>query len=758
VWWDADNNGLVQWDAITAELERFADPRWQGAVSHTDGSATAEDVDFRALRDAGSLYLSWQVKTDPGGLNKGNPDYKVDGDAVVFGIKEPSGRVVMFWLILNTDISTPLDAAQGLHVLTRKKDAGQAWADVSPPPSWATGTARVWTRVVDVTTGEVWWAFQMKIPMTPNPDPTLNSGLNLGDPFLMWYTYVVFSKSATVNQYHWPRPRPNIDFSNGSGVPNPDLSTNWGQFSLGPSASSCAGDVSLASTQVGTTNVPDSKIGFTNPSLGPNTFWNTFFARPRNLHASGGSAINSGSITATFYIANWGSQVGDIAASYPNVWYQISPPTSPANANAIPANDVAHGDPMRNDIQFQYKVDDCERYDYLSGSSPPSGCPPKTARTTDQCILVELTSGDQLVFLNKSVRRNMNFGIASKLQRDAELSIVGLSELPGSANRDVYLYVETRNMPKRTYSNTLRRDTIVPASDTSFVSPRDTLVRPGLSPASIPGPAKVLIPGRDSIVVPSIGRGERGELLRTAAADGLLNSDQIDQLMPTYRVHVYHATGDSMTVSGVKHPVLNVQSSFGYWVDHRGDIQGWRHRIEGANLIRLAPNFYRIAVPNNGVAKVTTTIEALEPKRFALSFHGGVSLPHRAFANVVDPGFGVTADFEFRLNHTFTFEGLFGFHRFPGIAPRPDVDLTHISGGLKAFLTPGPTRLFVSAGGGRYTFDPGATDPGAHAGAGVQFNPSLGIALEVMYTAHTVFTSSSNTTFSSIQAGGRVRF
>ncbi len=149
-------------------------------------------------------------------------------------------------------------------------------------------------------------------------------------------------------------------------------------------------------------------------------------------------------------------------------------------------------------------------------------------------------------------------------------------------------------------------------------------------------------------------------------------------------------------------------------------------------------------------------LEAL--KRFAFSLHAGVSLPHGSFSSAADPGIGVTGDLEVRLSRTLTVEALFGFHRFNGVAPSADVHLTQFSGGLKAYLTPGPTRVFVSAGGGTYTFDPGTTDPGAHAGAGVQVNPSLRLALEAVYTAHTVFTSGSNTTFSSIQAGGRVRF
>ncbi|MGH7673780.1 MAG: hypothetical protein ACREMV_00795, partial [Gemmatimonadales bacterium] len=573
--------------------------------------------------------------------------------------------------------------------------------------------------------------FQIMIPITTTPN--LGAGLQVGDPFDMWYSFIVYLDAPNAPaQYHWPRSRmtdPNlqtIDLTTLARIPNPAAgSPGWAPFTRGPASSACVGDVALDPVHIGTLDpaltTPSSKISLTGP--------NAFVARPTNKRPAGGAPLVAHTITADFFLANWGS-VPDPTT----LWKKINTST-PDNERGIPATETAHGDPARNDIQFSWTVPAADRCRYDPTCTPPG--------QDHQCLLVELSNGAALTFLNKSAYRNMDFvSTASAFSRDAQISVVGLEARPGTTTRDVYLYVETSNLPAQVGAKYLPAERIVLA-DTLLVVRGDS-VRIG----------RVRV---DTVIVPAAAGGGRGRTLNLATARGLLKQRQVDGLMPTYRVHVYHDTGDSTTVRGRRRPILRAQTSFGYWVDHTGALGGWSHRLEGASVQPLGSGWYRISVPHDSFATVTTIIEALEPKRFALSLHAGVSLPHGSFSNAVDPGFGVTADLEVRLNHTFTAEALFGFHRFSGVAGGPDVDLTHISGGLKAYVTPGPTRLFVNAGGGTYTFDPGGTDPGAHAGAGVQFNPSHRIALEAVYTAHTVFTSGSSTTFSSIQAGGRIR-
>jgi hypothetical protein len=113
---------------------------------------------------------------------------------------------------------------------------------------------------------------------------------------------------------------------------------------------------------------------------------------------------------------------------------------------------------------------------------------------------------------------------------------------------------------------------------------------------------------------PKARRRNLKELIAMAKA-GRLAEDEIEQFMPTYRVHVYYDTGETVDLDGVTYPVLRSQSSFGYYVEHEGDPFKWLHSLHGAEPISPEfPHFYKLAVPDSGVAKVTTRIAALDPK------------------------------------------------------------------------------------------------------------------------------------------------
>jgi hypothetical protein len=787
-WWDADGDTVFPEipnptpAGAPPELQTLSDPRWRGAASHTDGSMSRE-VDFRALHFADSLYLSWQVPFAPGGLKTGTGGTAIDGDAVMFGIRESGGRLVMIRLLLNTTGDGDAKGPPAYQVRLDKFESS-VWTMVSlAAQHWAKKFTRVWTKTSG--TGDASWAFQMVIPTKSGGD--LSKGVDISDPFDMWYTYFVFTPTGVQVQYHWPRTRVRDRDGDGildgditsdpSSLPDPASAADWGKFTIGPATAACVGDVALTAGNIGTDSPsgPSSEIKWADPGPGPTplpTTPNTFVARPTNR---GTATINLGTISADFYLANWGTLAdwNDLGptGNINTLWRKINGASAPTNGGDISPGTAGSA----NDIQFDWgspaaPVTPCERYDYtpdplgppcsdLTARDYPTGlgCP-GPRRACHQCLLVELSSGAPLTFLNKSVYRNMDFVTPhSPFKREAEVSVVGLPATSG-ATRDVYLYVETRNMPAWTNQSSADRDTFVVTHGRTILLDRGDTIRIPRTDTVVVGPAAITLGEGDTIRVPGQNTGKRRAVLQDAMDKGLLGADVIDSLMPTYRVHAYHATGDSVLVGGVKRPIVHAQTSFGYWVDHTKAVQGWRHRLEGAQLIQLAPNFYKIAVPNNGVATVTTTIEAVEPRPLALSLNAGVSIPHGTFSAAHDPGFGFTLDGKRQLNSTFAIVGLLGYHRFEGVGTNPDLDLYHASGGLEAALTSGPVAVVADAGGGVYHFSPGSTDPGAHAGIGLEFEVSLELELGVWYRAHTVFTSGSNTTFSSIQAGGRLRF
>jgi len=150
-------------------------------------------------------------------------------------------------------------------------------------------------------------------------------------------------------------------------------------------------------------------------------------------------------------------------------------------------------------------------------------------------------------------------------------------------------------------------------------------------------------------------------------------------------------------------------------------------------------------------------------KRWGLSLHGGVSIPHGNFNSIFNPGPNVGVDLEYRLSPTFSLEGIYTFHRFNGetfgTVSVGDLNLHQFSVNGKVYGSSAPVRPFFNFGGGAYVFTPGAsTHGGLNVGGGVQFDVNPNFAVDAMYNYHNVFTSGSNTAFSTAQIGVRWRF
>jgi len=150
-------------------------------------------------------------------------------------------------------------------------------------------------------------------------------------------------------------------------------------------------------------------------------------------------------------------------------------------------------------------------------------------------------------------------------------------------------------------------------------------------------------------------------------------------------------------------------------------------------------------------------------KHWALSIHAGISIPHGNLNNVFNPGPNLAFDVEYRINHTFSVEGIYGYHRFNGERFGPftvaDLNLHQFSVNGKVYGGGSSTRPFLNFGGGVYVFTPGASvHGGLNVGFGVQHDVNPGFAIEGVYNFHNIFTSGSNTQFSALQGGVRFRF
>jgi hypothetical protein len=579
VWW-SDTAGPLPF-----ENKKLNDPRWVGSFGQTypgTGGGAGEHMAFRALygpdksgaNAANCLFLSWYVKVDA----QLNP---IAGDRIFVGLRPEGGTALVFML---TPFPTQPPPASQPDVANLDFSVAGFWTGTKSGTEW-TWTARSaiprWLDPRGATTGftRVWadrstlrWAIQMLVPLGTGGSPPNewdDLGINLGTTFNLFHQVRVnqarLQNGQYLDEYHsWPPTVPEgIAFP--SNFPNPD--TGWGQVKLGAQAdAACATGVRLDYWDISTDNRPPSRINYTHPwwtSPPPTQPVNDLHAKPWNQT---GAEIPANGLHARFRMANWGSLPDwDDPSLKDQLWTDIRGGGDVTTTAKIPDNTQA-------DLKFSWQLQNIpgELPDFDPQPTPqnPNPVPKKRAHG---CILVEL-SGPNLTFTRQSVYNNFDVMPASEFERDAEISVRTLGSL-GDTHRDVYLYVETLNMP---------RD--VPQDRNGGRDGEDR--SPGLS----------MRPFEEGGQLPPI--------------------DELEQYAPIYRVHVWHDTGRTVTDEhGNTRRVLQAQSSFGHAVSHEGPLYGWDHELRGRGMRPIAPNFYRLAVPNEGVATVTTTIVALERPR-----------------------------------------------------------------------------------------------------------------------------------------------
>ena len=591
------------------------DPRWDGAGSFTWANGTSGDTArFQAISSGTALYLSWFIELPPQGSGPQNTVYV---GFTQTGAATPQNLAV----VINLKNTTPVNDDTNYNASAYSVDnAGNRTVITGPLPSWINNT-RVWTTNSN-------FAVQMIVPITT---AGLDSGVNLGTDFKMWFEMQESLPPATPNTV-WDAIFP--DGRGGTTTADDVLTSGfstkfpapgqWAQFhqSTGPGDAACTlGGISITESQIGTHNIdPIShlpaphEIQFT--QSGVNNLVNTFFASPTNGMTTN---IPPGGITATFRIADWGSTYDPNAP-----WTTIPGGQDVPSTAAINAGTTAD----INNITFNWTVQDVAGNTWLSDFR-------NHLKTSDQCMLVELAGGmlktwqsttvyamnttivdpagnlqkvttagtsgtiqptfnstsggtttdgtggtavtwtnsgpaigPGLTFLNNSVLTNMDFVGVSNVNKDAVINIQRLPPL-SSADRDVYLYVVTTNMPPvvlQTWKDLFNKFFGPPGNR----NPEDT--------------QKIFA--------------------RMTAAE-------VNEVVPTYRVFVFHDAGKKITIDNKDYVIVHPQSGFGYYVVPHADVATWQNSIKGAT--QIGTNLYRIAVHNDGKAKISTNITAFEP-------------------------------------------------------------------------------------------------------------------------------------------------
>jgi hypothetical protein len=410
---------------------RLDDVNWRGAVKRTFGGGGSLSISFRGLHQStGSpafIYLSfWAAFVQ---------ELADERDSVFLGLQPGSGGTSMV-LHLRAHPSTPAQAGPPpdtaapinlplIEAWTRASGA-TAWTPLAAPPAWVGTHARAWVQDATHVGSDPnhRWAVQLRVPLSTSGDVTNGSGPNLGTNFKMWY-YMRGSAAGSSVELADSRTAgvttalDLIQFNKNFPIPS-----DWEDVELTTGAAAFGG-IALQATDVVVQNAAHgtgTKIA--------NGASNTFIARPRNYQAAGNN-IAAGAINATFRIANWGSVAGnphqiDFSSG---VWDYVpgNGPLQPVpSTQAIPTLPAGDNPPATSPIAHTVVM------------NLPAG------KSLHQCVLVTL-SGNNQIFLNDSVFRNMNYDTASLLSREAEINIVDLDPI-STQPRDVYLAVEKINL------------------------------------------------------------------------------------------------------------------------------------------------------------------------------------------------------------------------------------------------------------------------------------------------------------------------
>jgi hypothetical protein len=568
------------------------DPRWQGATGFSSVSDLARArVLIETVGTNRFLVLAVRIKADPSG----------DNDRLYLGFWDDASHLGNVFSLTKQIPSGSATASAGVTYAgggftgtfySRTSAANNTWglnnnagSTVPPLPTWLKSDTRVDMLCPGGTCDQ--WAFRLRIPIkdasaagaaadVTSDDP---AGIRItpGGAFRFWYqvqsstalnTAVLYTMPAGTSLAESELSAPSATCTSITGIcfPNPlDATTPWFQLQDG---ASCVGDISLNAGQI-YANSP----GSITVNLGSGSQPNHFHATPTNNTSSNKSGD---AIRATFRLANWGSALFDSPA-----WEKICTDVQGNVGTITPTHQF--------DIDCAYTVADPCAYRAVG-----DGCG-TGAKNPDQCILVDLASAPTsgpFFFSPQSAWQNMMFNGASTVRKVATLDTRGELALAVPApRRDLYVYIHTDNMPAKR-------------------SPKD----PPLDPKKLTGKVREAL-SRFDIRLPEVGAigKEAAAQIAGAYARGALSFEETSALMPTYAAYVFYDTGETIGgPHGTKLKRLAPQPGFGMFLWHDGDLNGWRHRFGDSTITELAPNYYKVSAPTDGVVNVPITVTACE--------------------------------------------------------------------------------------------------------------------------------------------------
>jgi len=566
------------------------DTAWSGASQQEFSFGTNANVVTRmGFADTGAgnrdLYLQSIVFVDPanGGTQAGDLWLALNSDdpAVLAACTTNCDAHDSVLIHIHVTSATIGDAKTPalVEMFTKTSGGTSIWTRLGAPnpiavPAWLIGTARQWVSA-NPANDKYSWAVALRVPVRlgqSSSDPTNGVSPNASTGKLsVAYELDVNAPGDPLNLIAYDFPS-NVPPLAGANLPEPTW-PDYRRFGTIEFDAACSPEVGIGAADI-STDQPDNRTLSRNGA--------TVFQAVAHLSGAPGAVANG--VTARFRIADWGSQALGQFNSGDTPWLEVG--TSTPENLTLPATPTAT----------------------LTSQpwTPPGGGNWFTNHNEHQCMYVELsgTSGsgahypNGILFSPASAWTNLNRAAASRFERQARISIKGLSPMnTPQPQRDVYIYFEPLNLPAR-------------AATKSPPTRQQASFRSAGQVASREENVKLLAENPSQRLLPL----PEGEVARLDA--------------PQYRVHVYHDTGVRRVTGGAKEVMLAAQGSFGYLVDHQGlndqthftyatdiDQTAPQGTSETPKLIRITNDYYRLSIDEGGFVTVKTTITADEGSR-----------------------------------------------------------------------------------------------------------------------------------------------
>ncbi|HEY5923251.1 MAG TPA: hypothetical protein VIV11_16340, partial [Kofleriaceae bacterium] len=334
---------------------------------------------------------------------------------------------------------------------------------------------------------------------------------------------------------------------------------------------------------------------------------------------------------ARFFVADWGSQIGNLDISQ---WTEIGQANNPGGVAGTPATPATEHLSMRwppaGISVADAKILACK---YSNCDATVVGCPYPTGVLPDpcmgiagarthhphQCTQVRLETAapagtSSYQFANDAMIFNTDFVAASVFWRVATISTEGIAKdkpAPGPApagGREILLYVRSSNLPETSDE--------MPATKT--VERLELLAESAGKPppGKLPPPQAAFARTLREAHGPS-GNNQEPKPEQQDKVHALVRNMGVDTariVAPTLEVLAYYDTARVMdTHPGKTYRWLQPMTSFRYVVEHKGKIKGWAWAIDGAEP--LGGNWFRMRVADNSKQRIRTRIQAVDGAR-----------------------------------------------------------------------------------------------------------------------------------------------